>query len=104
MDVGFLKDLSWRASIFLHLSNNPILQYESASEVTTEPPGHGFADPSPLTLSAGQTLTLGQMDNGLFALSPSEHTPPPCPGRSLSFHLLLPFLSPFILPLLLLIT
>lgn len=33
---------------------------------------------SPFTLdpppSAGQTLTLGQMDNGLFALSPSDHS------------------------------
>lgn len=46
----------------------------SGSALTTEPSGQGVADPSPLTLSAGQTLTLGQMDNGLYALSPPNHT------------------------------
>lgn len=38
------------------------------------PSGQGVADPSPLTPSAGQTLTLEQMDNGLHALSPTDHT------------------------------
>lgn len=46
-----------------------------ASALTTEPSGQRVADPSPLTPpSAGQNLTLEQMDNGLYALSPPDHT------------------------------
>lgn len=44
------------------------------SALTMQCSGQRVTDPSPLTPSAGQTLTLGQMDNGLYALSPPDHT------------------------------
>ena len=56
--------------------------------------GHRITDPSPLTPSAGQTLTLGQMDNGLHALSPPDHT-----LLLPALMMVVPFTSAFALPL-----
>lgn len=50
------------------------MQCVSGSALTMEASGQGVTDLSPLTPSAGQTLTLGQMDNRLCALSPPDHT------------------------------
>lgn len=59
---------------FIYLPYNPVPSVYLPAHWPRSPRAKGVVDPSPLTPSAGQTLTLGQMDNGLYALSPPDHT------------------------------
>lgn len=59
---------------FFYLPYNPVLSVYLRAHWPRSPRAEGSPTFHPLTPSAGQTLTLEQMDNGLYALSPPDHT------------------------------
>lgn len=62
-------------SLLLYLPYNPVPCVYLRAHWPRSPRANGSPDLSPMTPpSAGQTLTLEQMDNGLYALSAPDHT------------------------------
>lgn len=94
-----------KGTLHFYLPYNPVPGVYLRAHWPQSPQADGSLTLHPWPPSAGQTLTLEQMDNGVDALSPPDHTLLlPCPRYSLSFHLSLPCLSvPSSPPVLLLI-